>query len=159
MQLHCHVNDVILRRETVRFSSGCWFFLLTAPFNAMANALCRADLIFFDPDNGLEVKSKPKGRSDFCKYLYRGELFRAYADGHSALMYQHFCRESRDAFIKRAASSISEQTGPYRYFFRTSNVVFFHAVQSDKLRHFATQAEIVSSRWAGQIETICHFKD
>jgi hypothetical protein len=131
----------------------------TSYFNAMANALCRADLIFFDPDNGLEVKSKPKGRSDSCKYLYRDELFRTYADGHSVLIYQHFCRENRDAFMKRVASSISEQTGPYIYSFRTSNVVFFLAAQSAKLHHFATQAQIVSSRWAGQIETIRHFKD
>ncbi len=130
----------------------------TVYFNAMANALRHADLIFFDPDNGLEVESKPKGRRDSCKYLYRDELFRTYADGHSVLMYQHFCRENRDSFITRIASSISEQTGPYIYSFRTSNVVFFLATQHDKLDHFATQSQIVSSKWAGHIETLCHFK-
>jgi hypothetical protein len=131
----------------------------TSYFNAMTNALSYADLIFFDPDNGLDVESKPKGRRDSCKYLYRDELFRTYADGHSILMYQHFCRENRDAFIAKIASSISGQTGPYIYSFRTSNVVFFLAAQRDKLDHFAKQAQIVSSGWSGQIETLRHFKD
>lgn len=131
----------------------------TSYFNAMANAFCHADLVFFDPDNGLEVESKPKGRRDSCKYLYRDELFRTYTDGHSVLMYQHFCRENRDPFITRIASSISEQTGPNIYSFRTSNVVFFLAAQRDKLDHFAKQVQIVSSKWAGQIETLRHFKD
>ena len=128
-------------------------------FNSMTNALSRMDLIFFDPDNGLEVKSKPKGRGDSCKYLYKDELFQTYAGGHSVLLYQHFCRENRDMFIKRMASSISEQTGPFVYSFRTSNVVFFLAAQRDKLDHFATQAQIVSSSRAGQIKMLPHFKD
>jgi hypothetical protein len=37
------------------------------------------DLIFFDPDNGMEVGSRPWGRRDSCKYLYWRELVRAYA--------------------------------------------------------------------------------
>jgi hypothetical protein len=131
----------------------------TSYFNAMANDLSHADLIFFDPDNGLEVESKPKGRRDSCKYLYRDELFLTYADGHSVLMYQHFCRENRESFITRMALSISEQTGPYVYSFRTSHVAFFLAAQRDKLDHFAKQAQIISSRWSGQIETLRHFKD
>lgn len=131
----------------------------TSYFAKMTNALCHADMIFFDPDNGLEVESKPKGRKDSCKYLYKDELSQAYANGQSVLMYQHFCRENRDNFIKREVSSISEQTGPDVYSFRTSHVVFFLAAQKDKLHHFTLQAQIVSSRWPDQIKTICHFKD
>jgi hypothetical protein len=48
------------------------------------------DLIFFDPDNGLEVKSKPKDRKNSCKYS--DELARAYANNKSVLVYQHFRR-------------------------------------------------------------------
>jgi len=38
-------------------------------------------------------------------------------------------------------------------------VVFFLAAQRGQLDHFAKQAQIVSSTWAGQIETLRHFKD
>jgi hypothetical protein len=35
----------------------------------------------------------------------------------------------------------------------------FLAAQRDTLDHFAKQAQIVSSGWSGQIETLRHFKD
>ena len=35
------------------------------------------DLIFFDPDNGMEVKSKPSGKAGSSKYLYWPELVQA----------------------------------------------------------------------------------
>ena len=41
-------------------------------------ALQEADLIFFDPDNGIEIKSKPKGRKDSSKFLYWDEIGQAY---------------------------------------------------------------------------------
>ena len=51
------------------------------------------DLVFFDPDNGIEVKSVPLGRKDSAKYLHWSELKRVFAAGASVLIYQHFPRE------------------------------------------------------------------
>ncbi len=51
-------------------------------FRRMLDLFREADLIFFDPDNGFEVRSKPIGRRDSSKYLYWHELTATYAAGH-----------------------------------------------------------------------------
>ena len=47
------------------------------------------DLVFFDPDNGIAVKSTLYGRTGSCKYLYWHEMERFWEGGHSLLIYQH----------------------------------------------------------------------
>jgi len=54
--------------------------------------------IFFDPDNGLEIKSTLKGRKGSSKYLYMDELEIAGRGGHSVVVYQHFGRVERTAY-------------------------------------------------------------
>ena len=56
-------------------------------------------LMFFDPDNGLEVLSVPKGRKNSAKYLYWDELGEALGGGHSTVVYQHFPRVSRERYV------------------------------------------------------------
>lgn len=41
-----------------------------AYFAECAEKFAGCDLVFFDPDTGLEVKSVPCGRRNSCKYLY-----------------------------------------------------------------------------------------
>jgi hypothetical protein len=57
-----------------------------------------AELVFFDPDNGLEV-SLAKGRKNSSKYLYLDEAAAFYEAGKSLLIYQHFPRVERNAFL------------------------------------------------------------
>ena len=57
------------------------------------------DVVFFDPDNGLEVKSVPAGRKNSEKYLYWPEFEQPAPGGHSVIVYQHFPRRPRDEFI------------------------------------------------------------
>lgn len=66
-------------------------------FKRASTALAEGDLIFFDPDNGIEVGSVAKGRRNSSKYVYRDELAAAYRTGHSLLVYQHFQRKERGA--------------------------------------------------------------
>ena len=58
------------------------------------------DLLFFDPDNGIEVGSKSYGKKGSNKYIYWKELKQFNKSGYSLLIYQHFPRESRKDFIK-----------------------------------------------------------
>ncbi len=95
------------------------------------------DLVFFDPDNGFEVTSKPLGRRGSSKYLFWEEMARTYSAGHSVLVYQHFVREERKSFIERIAEEIRVRIGTARlYSFRTSHVVFFLASQGEHAEHF-----------------------
>ena len=59
-----------------------------------------ANLVFLDPDNGIEIPSKPCGRKDSSKYVFWAEIEGLWRDGKSLLIYQHFTRTTRDGFIQ-----------------------------------------------------------
>jgi hypothetical protein len=67
-------------------------------------------LLFFDPDNGLDVKSVPKGRKNSAKYLYWDELAEALGRGHSAVVYQHFPRLPRDRYVASLLERVRQAT-------------------------------------------------
>jgi hypothetical protein len=114
----------------------------------MLQKFARVDLIFFDPDNGFEINSKPIGRKGASKYLYWSELQQAYEAGHSVLVYQHFTREGRTNLIQRIASTVMERTRTdFVFSFRTPRVVFFLVSQPQHIQHFATQAKAISREW------------
>src|SRR5947208_840512 len=46
----------------------------TEYINTALDWLRDTDLIFFDPDNGVEIKSRPKGRKNSSKFLYWDEI-------------------------------------------------------------------------------------
>ena len=76
--------------------------------------LCKAlgvDLVFLDPDNGIEVPSKPVGRMRSSKYVTWQEIRALWEEGCSLLIYQHFPRERRDKFLDRLASDARRHTG------------------------------------------------
>jgi len=87
-------------------------------------------IVFFDPDNGLEVKSKRCGNKGSNKYLYWNELVATTKAGHSALIYQHYPREKHKPYITRISGMIRERTCLENVIaFPTPRMVFFLAVQ------------------------------
>jgi hypothetical protein len=115
------------------------------------------DLVFFDPDNGIEVKSKPVGTRDSSKYLYWAEIERFWQAGHSLLIYQHFPHVPRDLFIESKARDLIHKTrAPEVISFRTSHVVFFLVAQAERLDAFRTCTEKVKKRWRDQIWAASH---
>ena len=52
-------------------------------------ALEKAEVVFFDPDNGMEVKGVPKTKKKHVKYVYYDELADYYNRGQSLIVYQH----------------------------------------------------------------------
>ena len=110
------------------------------------------DLIFFDPDNGLEVKSRPAGRKGSSRYLYWTELEQAFSRGYSVLVYQHFRREKRDAFIERIAQEMRQRTGAACvYSFRTARVVFFLLPSDRQATAFEHAVACLPETWGDQI--------
>jgi hypothetical protein len=124
-----------------------------AAYFARASALLAGcPLLFFDPDNGLEVKSVRLGRRGSCKYLYWDEVESAFATGHSLLIYQHFPREERDPFIARKAQELSQRLqGSLVHVYRTQRVVFLLALHPEHARGIATANRLVESRWGEEI--------
>jgi hypothetical protein len=124
-------------------------------FARAKRALSTADLIFLDPDNGLDVPSRPSGRTGSNKYVLRAELADLYSAGHSLLIYQHFPREERASFIRRLGATLRSGIGaPTVHCFRTSNVGFFLVPQASHEAALCHASDRVAERWASQITLI-----
>lgn len=120
-----YFNEIV--PETL-FERQLWFRRASA-------ALAETDLIFFDPDNGIEVGSVGKGRRNSSKYVYRDELAASYRAGHSLLVYQHFQRKEREGFIRDIADDLRRVAPDAEIWaIRTAHVVFMLAIQP---RHHA----------------------
>ncbi len=110
------------------------------------------DLIFFDPDNGLEVKTRPYGRKDSCKFLYWSELLESFNTGHSICVYQHFPRIKRDIFIADLAQQIYTRLGVTQIItLRTARVLFLLVPQADKLAYFELRSREIEKVWGSEI--------
>lgn len=111
-----------------------------------------ADLVFLDPDNGLEIPSKPIGRKGSRKYAAWRDVEQLWEGGSSLLIYQHFCREPRDVFTLRRAADLRRHTGArFVEAFRTPHVLFLLAAQS---RHRAVFEDAIARhvpRWEEQV--------
>ena len=116
-----------------------WF----AEFLKMING---SELVFFDPDNGLQVQSKPKGQRDSSKYFFWDEVEEIWNKGCPILIYQHFPRQNRPEFIARTGKVVKQRLAWCSVMsFRTSNVLFVLAIP--------LTAEWRS--WSEQIATTC----
>ncbi|MDX0440629.1 hypothetical protein GOD94_06090 [Sinorhizobium medicae] len=106
------------------------------------------ELIFFDPDNGLEVSLR-KGRKTSSKYLYLDEVAAFYAMGKSLLIYQHFPRIERTAFVTSCVDRLMSVAPDARLWcFATSHVVFFLLVHPESLARVASAAMDACERWS-----------
>ena len=118
-------------------------------FSECATRFARCDLVFFDPDTGLEVKSTPRGRKGSCKYLYWDEVCTTFAAESSVLIYQHFPHEERAGYIARVTGTLHEQTRAATVFsFSTPNVLFLLASQERHAAAFRNQLSVIRSVWA-----------
>lgn len=123
--------------------------------NDLLRAASGVDLVFLDPDNGIEVPSKPVGRKGSSKYVTWREVQALWKADCSLLIYQHFRHEARDAFAQRLVSEVRERTGaPLTAAFRTSHVLFLLAAQGRHGQRFRDMVPLLSARWKGQIEAM-----
>jgi hypothetical protein len=95
------------------------------------------ELVFFDPDTGIEKPSLESKSKEATKYLFWEEAAQAYLEGHSLLIYQHFPREKYDDFISRMTNECCKNINAKQTFsFRTGHVVFFLIPQPTYLKIF-----------------------
>jgi len=115
------------------------------------------DLVFFDPDNGMEVRSKPIARKGSSKYLYWHELEHAYSVGHSVLVFQYFPRVKKSVFIERLAGELSARTGALVvYSFQTPRFACFLLPSDAHAEALARRAWAVSDVWGDEIRVRQH---
>jgi hypothetical protein len=114
---------------------------------ACMNTFKACELTFFDPDNGLEVKSTAKGRKWSSKYAYLDEIADHYAAGRSILLYQHFPHASRETFIGAKAGRLrSALAGSKIWSFETPHVVFLLATGPNHVGRVEKAASALGER-------------
>jgi len=112
-----------------------------------------SDLVFFDPDNGMEVRSVSLGRRNSSKYLYFSEVQKAFSMGHSLLVYQHLPPLPREPFIQNLVYKLKACTNTNRiYLYKTQFVVFFLIAQLAHDKLFTKANDMVTEVWSNQIE-------
>jgi hypothetical protein len=114
-----------------------------------AKRFARCDLVFFDPDNGLEVRSTPRGRKNSSKYLYWDEVCATFRGGSSVMVYQHFPFEKREAYIARMTEELRQRTQASAVSsFKTPHVLFLLASQESHVAAFRAQLAAIRSFWS-----------
>lgn len=86
-----------------------------------------ADVVLFDPDNGIEVASTNK--KNVHKYVTWDELTSAYGSGKSVIVYQHFSRTNRERFIQDKVSEIQDRIACPVISVQVRHSVYFILVQ------------------------------
>jgi hypothetical protein len=162
LRLHgTHTNPNVSLIEKQQLLPNTFFFgeKVPADFEGRAlwgNKLLKAasvvDLVFLDPDNGFQVKSKNKGHSDSSKYVFWDEVQGIWDKGKSLLIYQHGRREHYQTTVKKTFSSLKLRTqAPLILCFCSGQVLFFLVSQEKHLSCFLTRISLFLDKWEGRI--------
>lgn len=154
----------VVERESLISSAAYYSRLLREEnradyFEALSSKAIGAELIFFDPDNGMEVRSVPRGRPGSRKYLYWEEASYFFSQGHSLLIYQHFPREKRETYVTLMSKEFRTRTGvKLLYSLQTSTVVFFLLLHPLHGKLFLSGVEAVKRLWGDEFTIRKHLK-
>ena len=108
-----------------------------------------SDLIFFDPDNGIEVKStSPK---TIHKYVLWSDINTAFDSGKSVLVYQHFSRKNRDLFIQEKLAEFKNHFEMDVFAIKVKHSVYFLLVQSSYLQRVRQSLAEYSNIWSSLV--------
>jgi hypothetical protein len=77
-------------------------------FGGLVEHTGAAQILFLDPDNGLEVASLPRGRSGSRRYVYLEELRALWLADQAVVVYQHFPRVAREAYLDAQLRQLAE---------------------------------------------------
>jgi len=123
-------------------------------FEEMLCQFQQSDLVFFDPDNGMEVPSIVRGHRNSSKYLFWDELYAVFRRGHSVLVYQHFTRERRADYLNRLVAESYRHTSCAALFsFLTPHVAFILLSQARHAAYFDDRIEAVKNSAWGERDT------
>jgi hypothetical protein len=111
------------------------------------------DLIFLDPDNGIEVSSCKYGAKKSSKFVYWKEIENLYKLNKDILIYQHFPRKERETYIKKLENEFSlKLTDAKIKMIKTPNTLFILITKkADKvLRELKNEL----NNWKGEIDFV-----
>lgn len=128
-----------------------------AYFAALHRLLDDVDIVFLDPDNGLETKSTLQGKRNSNKYLYWSELDELIGRDHSVLVYQHYTRTERAAFVRNMAlQMLTRYTVATVFVVRTRHTAFFLIPAARHERSLRRALEKLADTWGEHIAPSAH---
>ena len=117
-------------------------------FERLSQLSKESDLIFFDPDNGLEIMSVKKGKRKSSKYVFWDEVKNFYEKGHSVIVYQHFPRQERRKFIEIITRRADQIVSPSDIFtYSTPYVLFLLLVHPKHEVILRTNNKSIAKSW------------
>jgi len=126
-------------------------------FQRFASFAKGRDFVFFDPDNGLEVKGPPLGKRNSSKFLYFEELSKTFSMGHSVLVFQFFTRKKAEDVIAERTSQIFSCLDVNEIAsFKTPAVIYFLIPQPSHVAEMKERGEQVRQAWPGEICPVWH---
>ena len=123
-----------------------------AYFERVLAALKGADLLFFDPDTGLEP-SASWGRRASGQYLYWSEVRKAASTGASMLIFQLWKRENRQQTLARLTETLRTTIkGAAIASIDSPFVAFLTACRLAHRERYAVALRLMRERWSGELE-------
>lgn len=124
-------------------------------FASAVTALAQADVVFLDPDTGLEVPSVPLSRASNVRYVYYDELTDFWNQDQSLLVYHHLPRRpAEDEIRRRGRDLLAALPGARIWSLRWHRVqgrVYFLACQPQHADTFASAVhEFEHTCWCTQ---------
>jgi hypothetical protein len=125
-------------------------------FESITDCDLSESLVFFDPDNGLEVASKQKGHAGSEKYLYWDEVLDVWSEGASLLVYQHYPRRPREEYTRERVDQLSRRVkkAPWIGEVHTSHVLFLIAPQPSHAHHLRRGLKQVDAQWGDEFSSV-----
>jgi hypothetical protein len=121
-------------------------------FSCLRAVLEPDELIFFDPDNGLEVPSVRKGTRNSSKYIYWDELSSVLGEGRAICVYQHFPRRPRQAFVAEVLDRMAALAEGHTAFAVTSPWVAYLVCAPSPAESLIEAAKEVAARPGASLE-------
>ena len=135
----------------------------TAYFREFLRMAGGRELVFFDPDNGLEPTNVRYGQERSSKYLYRSEVAATFYEGHSLLVYQQRPRFTpMMTTVERVANSLLElaEHAEQVHVFYSGLASFALAPHPNHAKAFSKPvAEIEQGHWPGNMQTVTYLRD
>ena len=121
-------------------------------FQHAQKKLSDTDLVFFDPDNGIEVGSVCYGKRNCNKYVFWTELGEAWNQGKTLLVFQHFPRQKHNQYALDRADQLRGKLSEAAVVpLMTSNVLYLLAYPRNHHKRIESALDQIKERWADQI--------
>lgn len=159
---YCHGNDITKIDKTIL--PACKFHSPSVElednagarqqyFNEFKRLAQSCDLLFFDPDTGMEVPSTRYGYQDSSKFLYWCEARQLYELGYSVLIFQHHKRYLKhEDLISRLREESLTNIGNVPSFYRTTYATFLLIAQNTHLEIFKDLNKTIEAAWQHKIK-------